>query len=26
MPKPYDRLMKPRCEAKRVLLKGVREK
>jgi len=25
-PKPYDRLMKPRSEAKRVLLKGVPEK
>jgi hypothetical protein len=25
-PKPYDRLMKPRHEAKRALLKGVREK
>ena len=25
-PKPYDRLMKPRHEAKRQLLKGVREK
>ncbi len=25
-PKPYDRLMKPRREAKRELLKGVREK
>jgi len=25
-PKPYDRLMKPRHEAKRAMLKGVREK
>jgi hypothetical protein len=25
-PKPYDRLMKPRNEAKREMLKGVREK
>ncbi len=25
-PKPYDRLMKPRQEAKRQMLKGVREK
>jgi len=25
-PKPYDRLMKPRCEAKREMLKGVRKK
>ena len=25
-PKPYDRLMKPRAEAKREMLKGVREK
>ena len=24
-PKPYDRLMKPRHEAKREMLKGVRE-